>query len=109
MHLMERLDRTSTSALRTLLGAQATNEAKVIFVWTIAAGPAMARAAQASWSSADGTLRVVARTAAWQSEIRRARPVIAARFDELLGPGVVKRWDIARADADARSDATLFS
>jgi len=109
MHLMERLDRTSTGALRTLLGAQATNEAKVVFVWTIAAGPAMARAAQASWSSDDGTLRVAARTAAWQSEIRRARPVIAARFAELLGPDVVKRWDIVRADADARSDATLFS
>jgi hypothetical protein len=109
MHLMERLDRTSTAALRTLLGAQATNEAKVLFVWRIAAGPAMARAAQTSWSSEDGTLRVAARTAAWQSEVRRARPVIAARFDELLGPGVVKRWEIVRADADARSDATLFS
>ena len=109
MRLMERLDRTSTRALQMLLSEQATTEAKVIFVWTIAAGPALARASRATWSADDGTLHISARTAQWQSEIRRARPVIAARFTELLGIDVVKRWNITVADADARSSATLFS
>jgi hypothetical protein len=109
MSEMERLDQTSTRALQMLLGAQATTEAKVVFVWTIAAGPAMARAGRASWSAADGTFRVVARTAEWQSEIRRARPVIAARFAELLGADVVRRWEIDRADAATRSNTPLPS
>jgi hypothetical protein len=89
---MKRLDQTSFGALRTLLDGQPTTDAKVAFAWTIAAGPTLSRAAAVSWS--DGTLRVVPRTDAWRQELSRARPLIARRMSDLVGPGVVRRITI---------------
>ena len=87
---MNRLDQTAVGALRTLLDGQPTTEAKIAFAWTIAAGPALARAATVTWSDG-GTLRVVARTEAWRQELVRARPIIAHRIETLVGPNVVRR------------------
>ena len=56
----------------------------------MAAGPALGRAGAATWS-ADGTLHVRARNAAWLGEMRRARPIISERLAQLLGPGVVRK------------------
>ena len=95
---MEPLNSTATRALRTLLAGQPTTEAKVAFAWQIAAGPALGRAATASWSE-DGILHVRARTAAWGQEMRRARPVILERLHHLLGPDVVRRLVIDSDDA----------
>jgi hypothetical protein len=77
---MKRLDQTAVSALKTMLDTQPTTEAKVSFAWTIAAGPALARAATVSWSET-GTLHVMA----------RARPLIARRVADLVGQDVVRR------------------
>ena len=87
---MKRLDQTAVSALKTLLDGQPTTAAKVTFAWTIAAGPALARAASVTWS-ADGTLHVVARTEAWRHELARARPLIARRIADLVGQETVRR------------------
>ena len=87
---MKRLDQTAVDALRSLLDSQPTTEAKVAFAWTIAAGPTLARAATVTWSE-NGTLRVTARTDAWRQELARARPLIARRVADLVGPQVVRQ------------------
>jgi hypothetical protein len=96
---MTKLDRTSIDALRMLLEAQPTTDAKVAFAWTIAAGPSLARAATITWSET-GTIHVRPRTAAWRREIVRARPVIAQRVAALLGPDVVRRISVAELPDD---------
>jgi Dna[CI] antecedent, DciA len=87
---MKRIDQTAVSALKGWLETQPTSEAKVSFAWTIAAGPALARAATVTWSE-NGTLHVLARSEAWRQEISRARPLIARRVADLVGPDVVRR------------------
>ena len=81
---------TATQAYRALLAAHPTTAAKIAFAWHLAAGPALGRAGTAAWTP-DGTLRVRARDAAWLREMRRARPIITERLNELLGAGVVQR------------------
>jgi hypothetical protein len=87
---MKRLDQAAVGALRALLDSQPTTEAKVAFAWTVAAGPALARAASVAWSES-GTLHVVARTEAWRLELARARPLIARRVADLVGRETVRR------------------
>jgi Dna[CI] antecedent, DciA len=87
----------STRALQSLLHDQPLTAAKVVFAWQIAAGPAMARATSPIWSD-DGSLRVRARDTAWRREVARARPMIAQRIGQLLGPDVVKKI-VIEADA----------
>jgi hypothetical protein len=80
----------STRALQSLLNDQPVTAAKVVFAWQIAAGPAMSRATAPAWSD-EGILRVRARDTAWRHEVARARPMIAQRLEQLLGPDVVKQ------------------
>jgi predicted nucleic acid-binding Zn ribbon protein len=91
---MEPLSSTAAPALRALLNDQPTTSAKVTFAWTIAAGPALARASTPVWSN-DGTLYVRARTDAWRSELRRSTPVLLSRLTHLLGAGVVQRLEVS--------------
>ena len=99
---MQRLETTAVRALRWVLDQQPVTDAKVAFAWRIAAGQTFSRAASVTWS-ADGTLRVIARSDAWRHEISRARPVLIARIAELLGPGVVKRITVLAEADDAFS------
>jgi predicted nucleic acid-binding Zn ribbon protein len=91
---MEPLSSTAAPALRTLLNDQPTTAAKVTFVWTIVAGPALSRATTPVWSR-DGTLYLRARTDAWRQELRRSKPVLLQRLNQLLGAGVVRRLDVS--------------
>ena len=77
-----------TEALKAMLGSQPHTSAKIGFAWRVAAGAALARATQVSWS--DGILFVRARGGDWAREVRHARPMIAERLNHLVGPGVVK-------------------
>lgn len=90
---MERLDRTATRAVRQLLEAQPLTEAKVRFAWTLAAGPALARATTLTFT--DGVLTVRTRSTAWHQELTRAEGLLRARLDELLGAGAVRRLTVA--------------
>lgn len=72
-----------------MLANQPDSAAKVEFAWRIAAGPTLARAANITWQP-DGAIVVRASTTAWRDEIARARPIIAARLNQLLGPNVVR-------------------
>jgi hypothetical protein len=88
--VVESLQRTAARVLGPLLDAQPLSPGKVSFAWTIAAGPALARASIPTWTP-DGILRVRARSTAWRTEIERARPTIAERLNQLLGAGAVRR------------------
>jgi hypothetical protein len=91
---MEPLSSTAAPALRVLLDDQPTTPAKVVFAWTIVAGPALSRATTPVWSS-DGTLYVRARTEAWREEVRRSKAVLLERLNQLLGAGIVRRLDVS--------------
>jgi hypothetical protein len=93
---MESLQSTATRTLRTMLELQPTSPAKVAFAWRIVAGATFARVAVPTWTE-DGVLRLRAKDAAWRREIERARPLMAARLKELLGPGVVRSIVIERS------------
>lgn len=86
---MDSLQSTATHALRALLDGQPTTPAKVAFAWRMAAGPALAKDTEPEWR--DSVLVVRARTDAWRRELRRARPVLTARVQALVGPDVVKK------------------
>lgn len=90
---MEPLSFTAKSALRHILDGQPATGAKVGFAWTMAAGPALARATEHEWRPG-GVLVVRARTEAWLKELRRARPVLAERLADLLGPETIKQFVI---------------
>jgi hypothetical protein len=92
---MERLDRTAVNVLKGALDRQPLTEAKVAFAWAIAAGPALARAASVSWN--EGSLTVTAKSATWQREFERARPVIFQRMRQLLGEDAVRESRIVSA------------
>jgi predicted nucleic acid-binding Zn ribbon protein len=90
---MQPLQDTAARALKFLLDSQPTTPAKVAFAWTMAAGPAMSRGTEPRWRD-DGVLIVRARSAAWLRELRRAKPILAARVRELVGADTVKRIEI---------------
>lgn len=90
---VERLDSTAPRALRLALAQQPTSEGKILFAWSLAAGPALSRAASARWE--DGTLRLTAKSDTWRRELLRARVEIMARLTSLLGPGIVRKLEIS--------------
>jgi predicted nucleic acid-binding Zn ribbon protein len=90
---MQPLQSTASNALRELLAMQPTTPAKMSFVWTMAAGPAMARATTVRWRSG-GVLIVRASSPSWLREVRRARPILVARMRELAGGDVVSGIEI---------------
>jgi len=87
---MESLHTTADGALREILANQPTSQAKVAFAWRMAAGPALARATEATFRE-DGILVIHARTEAWLREVRHAKPMLVTRLRALLGDSVVKR------------------
>jgi hypothetical protein len=90
---VERLDDTAPRALRLALAQQPNSQGKVLFAWTLAAGPALSRAATASW--VDGTLQLVAKSETWRRELLHARPQLIARLEFLLGPDIVRKLTIS--------------
>ncbi|MCC7007367.1 MAG: DUF721 domain-containing protein [Acidobacteria bacterium] len=90
------LDHAALGALRAILDAQPLTDAKVMFAWTIAAGPALARAATVARGE-DGVVRVRPASVAWQREIQRAVPLLRSRMADLLGPDVVEKLDVVPA------------
>lgn len=94
---MESLQQTAARVLGPLLHAQPLTPGKVTFAWSVAAGPLLARHGTPHWHT-DGTLYVHARELVWFKELERARPVVAARLTQLLGPDVVRRIVITRSE-----------
>ena len=61
---------------------------KTTFAWSVAVGPALARATSVELRNQN--LIVMARDVRWQRELERARDTILARVQLLLGKDVVK-------------------
>jgi hypothetical protein len=99
--LVERVNSTAARAMRLLLADQPLTEAKVRFVWTMIAGPAVSRASTVTF--VDGVLAIRTRTEAWQAAVERARPAMLARLAEFLGPGVVRSLSVTCAEPTRRT------
>ncbi len=82
------LQNVATGVLADIIRRQPASRERTTFAWTVAVGPALARAAVVSLD--DTTLRVTPRDARWAREIERARPAILARMQALLGSDAVK-------------------
>lgn len=93
---VERIDATASRALRLALEAQPPTQGKVLFAWSLAAGPTLARAASATWR--DGTLYVHTKSERWRIECERARPLILSRLSALLGPDMVHKLIVSTDD-----------
>lgn len=78
----------ATGVLGEVIRRQPASPARTTFAWTVAAGPAMARAATVE--ARDGTLFITPKDARWSREIERARDTILRRVQHLLGTGAVK-------------------
>ena len=98
---MEPIGASAQRMLRTVLAAQPPGPARSLFAWKMAAGPAMARATDATWRE-DGTLVVRATNEAWTRELRRARPVLTDRVRLLLADDSVRRIVIERDPSEKR-------
>jgi predicted nucleic acid-binding Zn ribbon protein len=85
---MQAISSTATSVIRGILAEQPHSPAKIRFAWQMAAGRALARAGHVE-CRADGVLAIHANGEAWRRELRRARPMLLRRLNELLGPDVV--------------------
>jgi len=83
-----------SSVLAELVRRQPPSAARTSFAWQIAVGPGLARTTTVTL--ADGVLTVHAQDARWGQEISRARDVVLARVQHLLGSDSVRRLQIER-------------
>jgi hypothetical protein len=86
------VQRVLPDTLSEIVRRQPLTQAKVDFAWRTAVGPALARVSSARLDG-NGTLLVRTEDDRWTREIERAREVIRARLDRLLGPDL-KRLEI---------------
>ena len=78
----------ATGVIAEVIRRQPLSPEKTTFVWSVAVGPALARATTVELRNHN--LIVSARDARWARELERARDTILARVQLLLGPDVVK-------------------
>ena len=82
----------ATGVIAQVIRRQPASPARTRFAWTVAAGPAMARAATVDARS--GTLFITPKDARWSREIARSCDVILPRLQQLLGADAVARITI---------------
>ena len=80
---MQLLQTFAPDVLAAVIRRQPPSPARTAFAWSVAAGPAMARAA--SVEARDGVLVVTPKDARWSREIERSSATILARVQALLG------------------------
>jgi predicted nucleic acid-binding Zn ribbon protein len=74
------------AVLAEIIRRQPASKERTAFAWSVAVGPALARATTVELR--DGILVVSARDLRWAKEIDRARATILARLEHLLGHAV---------------------
>ena len=89
---MQPIQQFSGHVLSELIRRQPASQGKTAFAWQMAVGPALARVTAVEL--AGGVLRVRVSDARWLVEVRRARPLVLARLQQLLGPDAVSRIDV---------------
>lgn len=78
----------ATGVLAEVIRRQPASAARTTFAWSVAAGPALARAATVD--ARNGTLFITPKDARWSREIERARDTILQRVQHLLGADAVR-------------------
>ena len=78
-----------------MIRRQPASKEKTRFVWQIVVGAPLARVTAVDL--VNGTLTVTCADERWLSEIKRARPTILERLQQLLGPDAVARLEITLA------------
>jgi predicted nucleic acid-binding Zn ribbon protein len=78
----------ATGVIAEIIRRQPPSPEKTAFAWSVAVGPALARATTVELRNHN--LVVMARDTRWQRELERARDTILARVQLLLGKDVVK-------------------
>ena len=78
----------AAGVIAEIIRRQPPSPEKTAFAWSVAVGPALARAT--SVELRNHNLIVMARDVRWQRELERARETILARVQLLLGTDVVK-------------------
>jgi hypothetical protein len=82
----------STGMLAEIIRRQPASKEKTRFVWQLIAGAALARVTTVEL--VDGVLKVRCVDERWLSEVARAKPMILARLQQLLGADAVRRLDM---------------
>jgi hypothetical protein len=81
------IQRLSSGVLAEIVRRQAPSPARTSFAWQLAVGPALARVTTVTLT---GTVMTVhSPDARWTKEVVRARGVVMARLQQLLGPDTV--------------------
>jgi predicted nucleic acid-binding Zn ribbon protein len=88
------IQRFSGTVLAEVVRRQPSSPARTNFAWQVAVGPALARSTTVSLD--DGVLTVRATDARWGSEVARARDVVLARLQNLLGADAVRSIRVER-------------
>ena len=78
----------ATGVVAEIIRRQPPSPEKTAFAWSVAVGPALARATTVELRNHN--MVVMARDTRWQRELERARDTILARVQLLLGKDVVK-------------------
>ena len=81
------LNTFATGVLAEVIRRQPASAARTTFAWSVAVGPAIARATTVELR--DGILAVTAKDPRWAQEIQRSAETIVNRLRILLGSGVV--------------------
>lgn len=84
----------SAGVLAEIVRRQPASAARTKFAWQLAVGPALARVTVVELT--DGVLTVRSTDQRWAIEIARARPMVLARLQQLLGPDAIQSVRIER-------------
>jgi predicted nucleic acid-binding Zn ribbon protein len=89
---MQAFQSFAAGVIAEVIRRQPPSPERTAFAWSVAAGPAMARAARVD--ARDGVLVVTAKDARWAREIGRSRDMLLERVQSLLGRDAVTSIDI---------------
>lgn len=84
--LVHAVQQVAPAVLAEIIRRQPASKERTAFAWSVAVGPALARATTVELR--ERTLVATARDARWAKEIERARPTILGRLQHLLGDAV---------------------
>ncbi len=80
---MQSLQSFASGVIAQAIRRQPSSPARTAFAWSVAAGPAMARAATVE--ARDGVLHITPKDARWAREIERAGSTLLDRIQALVG------------------------
>ena len=100
---MHSIHQFSSGVLADIIRRQPSSPARTAFAWQLAVGPVLAKATTVEL--VDGVLMVRSSDARWTLEINRARGMVLARLQNLLGRDIVTSLRIdASSDPRARQN-----